>query len=168
AFSECDNFGFPGFVGVGKGALLLSLDGLQLGGRLTQGRARAQMTDHPQQTRVASVDLRRGEAERNPGFGRKGEGKTLVHDADYSVRQAIDLDGLAKDVGIGTVAALPQTVAQDDLVVFAELFLLREKGAASDRSHAQNVEEVGADSKRLYLLRLGVASKVDLVPVVGG
>ena len=65
------------------------------------------------------------------------------HDSNHGLRLGIQRDDSADDVGVAAEMSLPEFVAQEHDVVFAESILLRQEVAAQDRLHSEESEDVG-------------------------
>src|SRR2546422_10379971 len=72
---------------------------------------------------------------------------------DYSVGLIVEMDGAADDVAVGTEAALPDSVAQDDNLLFARLVLVGRKRTAKRGPFLKNVEEVRRHARAAELYR---------------
>src|SRR4029077_2087456 len=92
----------------------------------------------------------------------RGDGDAPGHAADNRVRLAVERDAPADDGAIAAEAALPQAVAQDRDMLVADLVFLLGEGAAGQRRHAQDREEVGRDARPVQALRLALAGEVEI------
>jgi hypothetical protein len=68
--------------------------------------------------------------------------KSFRHHPDHRVALSIQGDLTAEDIRIGTKAALPESVGQNDNVL-AGAVLFRQEGPAQNRLDAQQREETG-------------------------
>src|SRR5262249_19613696 len=82
------------------------------------------------------------------------------HYADDDVAFAVDLNGLAHQVGIGAVLASPQAVAKNNYVIPARLLLFDRKVATNPRRNSEHREEVRRYADARDLLRFGYARHI--------
>ena len=68
----------------------------------------------------------------------------MWHDTDNGIGLAVDVDGLTEDTGDATVTSLPKSVAEEDYVMPRRV-LVRSKGPAEHRLHAEHWEERGGN-----------------------
>ncbi len=64
------------------------------------------------------------------------------HDSDNGVRQAIQFDGLVQYLAVSAEVLLPHFIAQDHDFVFAVLLFSGKPGAAQQRLHPEDLEEI--------------------------
>src|SRR5262249_49170143 len=104
----------------------------------------------------------------DPSLRRHRKIKTVVHHAHDREALAVHFDVLTYYVGIGRVTLLPESMTQDDFLIFADLFFFRKENAPKSRLDPDGVKEVGGDLEGLPFLRFAVAGQVDLIPGVRG
>src|SRR2546422_11142233 len=87
---------------------------------------------------------------------------------DYSVGLIVEMDGAADDVAVGTEAALPDSVAQDDNLLFARLVLVGRKRTAKRGPFLKNVEVVRRHARAAELYRHAHAGGSGGAACIGG
>jgi hypothetical protein len=139
--------------------------------RLADGGARPQPTDHGPVVAVPRFVglLLDGEGERRPDLGIALEEEEIRrHHADDRVGRAVEPQVLAHGLVAAGKEPLPQGVAQDDLVLGADLAVFRAEQAAAQRLGAEEREKGRRDAKgRDPGSRAFAAERQAAVPVHG-
>ena len=97
------------------------------------------------------------------GLADEGEFHTGRQDADDGMRDAVEGDGCAEDVGVAAEARLPESVAENDYgMAFGTAFIGRE-GAAERGAHAEHREKIWGDAGHGKLNGFAGAGEVEVV-----
>ncbi len=132
-------------------------DGAHLGGGLRDANSRLQPRQHPQIALITHRARFHIERERHPRFRRLREVKSFSHHPDNSESLAVDLDTLAENIWIGSVAPFPETVAQDDFLILAALLFFEQERAANRWMNAEEIEKIRRYFEALNFFRFPLA-----------
>src|SRR5262249_6956298 len=89
------------------------------------------------------------------------------HDADDSVRQAVQVDGTTKNAGISTEALEPKAVAKNDFKFVTGLFFLRSEGTANKRRNTEGREKTGGSLDAIKTNRVAETGEIERVGFEG-
>jgi hypothetical protein len=126
-------------------------DRVEIGAGLGDGDAGAEPPDRAGVDAVAVRLAHRIGDERDPQLAAIRKAEPRGHDPDDGMRGSVDRDRAAEQVGAAE-AALPEPVAEDDDVRSAVLLLLGTEGAADQRLHAEQGQEIGGHAGPLDAL----------------
>src|SRR5215469_8710054 len=107
--------------------------------------------------------LLRLERERKPNLYTNRKSELPTGDAYNVVLLAVQQHGFADDGGIAGESALPQPVAQNHLLVVAELLFLHPKGSANRGLNPDGVEKIRGDERANKSFRLAGARQIHAV-----
>ena len=163
----------PTHIGVFVGVLLLetACNGLHLRPRLGLGHARLEASDREKAV-VAAAEIGFGVAHRHPELTRAAPELPLEiprHHAHHCEIRAVHADGPAHERWIAAVAPLPQSIAEDDLVIPPQRLFFGKESTAEKRLHAQHREEARGHAQARHLLRvlLGACRREVIAPASG-
>ena len=130
--------------------------------RLTEGHTRFEpaVNRDPMPTASIVCSLMRSKRHRRPDIDFAGGAESVGRHTDDLIRLAVYLDRPTDDIAGTTENALPESVAQDDDVIFSGRVFFRQQHPAEHRFHAIHVEVMRGRRYADEALRLAFAGQV--------